>query len=171
MSVNINLSLTFSLLIAALSLMGNQSMANQTAKHNLSLSPLKECPNKPNCINSEYPDKTNHYLPAINFPDTKKEQLMAQAKTIILNMGGTIIKEENHYLAATFTSSLFKFVDDFELRQDNTTHKLHIRSASRTGYSDFGVNKRRVQKFSEQFNRILENKSAQNSINTTLEKK
>ncbi|MCU7835372.1 MAG: DUF1499 domain-containing protein [gamma proteobacterium symbiont of Taylorina sp.] len=53
----------------------------------------------------------------------------------------------NNYLHATFTSSFFKFVDDFEVRVDHIALKLHIRSASRSGYSDFGVNKRRVKEF------------------------
>ena len=156
MTININTFLILTLLLLSLSLLGNQAMASQTSNQNLNEIPLKKCPEKPNCINTEYPDNTNHYLPAIDFPDSKQEQLMAQARTLILQMGGTVIKEDNHYLAATFTSSLFKFVDDFELRQDNTTHQLHIRSASRTGYSDFGVNKRRVKKFSDQFKIILE---------------
>ena len=120
---------------------------------------LTACPDKPNCINTEYPDNSSHYLPPLDFPDSAKEQVMPLAKSIIREMGGTIsqqkskenIKEEDHYLAATFTSNLFKFVDDFELRQDNSSHRLHIRSASRTGYSDFGVNKRRVKQFSQQF--------------------
>ncbi|MCU7800664.1 MAG: DUF1499 domain-containing protein [gamma proteobacterium symbiont of Lucinoma myriamae] len=50
---------------------------------------------------------------------------------------------------------MFKFFDDFELRLDNTTHKLHIRSASRVGYSDFGVNKRRVKRFLKLMNNKL----------------
>ena len=107
------------------------------------------CPDKPNCINTEYPGQTNHYFPALDFPDNKNTQIMMLSKTALLEMGAEIIKENNNYLAATFTSSLFKFVDDFELRLDKANHVLHIRSASRTGYSDFGVNKRRVKRFIE----------------------
>lgn len=80
---------------------------------------------------------------------------MLLAKTTLLEMNAYIIKAENNYLAATFTSSLFKFVDDFELRLDNDGNKLHIRSASRLGYSDFGVNKRRVEHFLELMNTRL----------------
>ena len=157
MTINNNhIPLIFTLLLISFSLWGNQAMANTTSNQNLNKTPLKKCPDKPNCINTEYPEQTRHYLPAIDFPDSKKEQLLSQVKILIVNMGGVIIKEEKYYIAATFTSSLFKFIDDFELRQDNATHKLHIRSASRTGYSDFGVNKRRVNKFSEQFKRLLE---------------
>jgi len=77
------------------------------------------------------------------------------AKSVLTQMGGVLIKVKEHTLSATFTSSIFKFVDDFEIRQDTTARKLHIRSASRTGYSDFGVNKKRVQLFSEQLQKAL----------------
>jgi uncharacterized protein (DUF1499 family) len=63
----------------------------------------------------------------------------------------TIINQQQHYIAATFTSKVFKFVDDFEIRIDAEEHQLHIRSASRIGYSDLGVNRRRVEQFRELF--------------------
>ncbi|MCN4144969.1 MAG: DUF1499 domain-containing protein [Thiohalomonas sp.] len=83
---------------------------------------LLNCPDKPNCINTEYPEESSHYLSPDDFPEAKNEQIMTLAKTTLLEMGAEIIKADNHYLAATFTSSLFKFTDDFELRLDNTTH-------------------------------------------------
>ena len=127
--------------------------ANQPSRENKGLGivngHLLNCPDKPNCINSEHPEQTNHYLAPLDFPESKSDQIMILAKNTLLEMGAKIITEKNNYLAATFTSRLFKFVDDFELRLDNTTHKLHIRSASRLGYSDFGVNRRRVENFLE----------------------
>jgi len=115
---------------------------------------LKACPDTPNCINTEYPEKTAQYLPPLVYDETRAEQIMIMAKNTILQMGGSIIKEEPNYLAATFTSMIFRFIDDFEVRNDITHHSLQIRSASRTGYSDFGVNKRRVEEFSKQFNSL-----------------
>lgn len=120
---------------------------------------LQKCPDRPNCINSEYLDDAAHYLPPLEIPALSKAQVLAAAKKIIIRMDGKITFEQatdkDNYLAATFTSSLFRFVDDFELRLDHTTQKLHIRSASRSGYSDFGVNKRRVETFSKQFKEQL----------------
>lgn len=117
---------------------------------------LKACPDSPNCINTEYPENTSQYVPPLVYneklyDETKSVQIMAKAKNIIQNMGGKIIKEEADYLAAIFTSKIFRFVDDFEVRNDVKQHTLHIRSASRTGYSDFGVNKKRVEKFIKEF--------------------
>jgi len=158
-------------LIAALLLIPQILIADSTMKEQytpgLLQGKLQNCPDKPNCINTENQQDESHYLPPLHFPESEKGTIMSLAKDIIQNMGGIVtkattkigaktsiesnVKEESHYLSATFTSSLFRFVDDFELRQDNTTLTLHIRSSSRTGYSDFGVNKRRVNKFSEQF--------------------
>jgi len=110
---------------------------------------LLACPNKPNCINTEYPNQSSHYLAPFVFLSDQQNKIMPAAKKILLAMGATIHTENDDYLSATFTSKLFKFIDDFELRLDKTSQTLHIRSASRTGYSDFGVNKRRVKYFLE----------------------
>jgi len=61
----------------------------------------------------------------------------------IFDMGGVITSESSDYISATFMSSLFKFVDDVELRP-GAAGEVHIRSASRVGYSDRGVNRKRV---------------------------
>ncbi len=114
------------------------------------------CPDKPNCINSEYADDKAHYLPPLDYPATAEDKVMPLAKKVIQQMGGQIQTQDRHFLAATFTSSIFRFVDDFEVRQDSSSQQLHIRSASRTGYSDFGVNKRRVKTFIEQLKSQLQ---------------
>ena len=58
----------------------------------------------------------------------------------------TVIKESPHYLHVEFSSLLFRFVDDVEFFLDDMEKLIHIRSASRVGYSDLGVNRRRVDK-------------------------
>ncbi|RKZ93292.1 MAG: DUF1499 domain-containing protein [Gammaproteobacteria bacterium] len=147
------------IMTAALLLIPRFMTVNHPARENknsgLIRGHLLNCPEKPNCINTEYPEQTNHYLPPLDVPESASNQIMQLAKTTLLEMDAYIIKAENNYLAATFTSSLFKFVDDFELRLDNAGNKLHIRSASRLGYSDFGVNKQRVEHFLELMNTRL----------------
>ncbi|HHL42597.1 MAG TPA: DUF1499 domain-containing protein [Hellea balneolensis] len=98
---------------------------------------LAPCSSKPNCVSSE--DGT---------PDDKKVRPFrgvpkADIKRAITVLGGHISREDDRYLAAEFTSKLYKFVDDLELRFDGDI--THIRSASRVGYSDRGVNRRRVE--------------------------
>lgn len=57
--------------------------------------------------------------------------------------GGTITARSNDYISATYMSRIFKFVDDVEIRRDGDF--TQIRSASRVGYSDRGVNRKRVE--------------------------
>lgn len=57
--------------------------------------------------------------------------------------GGTITARSDDYISATYMSKIFKFVDDVEIRRDGDI--VQIRSASRVGYSDRGVNRKRVE--------------------------
>jgi len=65
-------------------------------------------------------------------------------KAAIIASGGTITSETDSYVSATYMSKLFKFVDDVEIRHDKD-NIWQIRSASRVGYSDRGVNRKRVE--------------------------
>lgn len=57
----------------------------------------------------------------------------------------TIATREPNYLHVEFRSSLFGFVDDVEFLADEAANVIHVRSASRIGYSDGGTNRRRVE--------------------------
>lgn len=118
---------------------------------------LSKCPDKPNCVCSEYRDDIKHHIDSIIIPKNNNINIFALLTNIIQEMGGHIQVEHSHYLAATFTSSIFKFIDDLEIRIDSTHKVIHIRSASRVGYSDMGVNKKRVALLKKLFNtKILE---------------
>jgi uncharacterized protein (DUF1499 family) len=56
-----------------------------------------------------------------------------------------LVDEDESYLHYEFTSLLLRFVDDVEFLLDETTKTIHFRSASRTGYSDLGVNRKRME--------------------------
>jgi uncharacterized protein (DUF1499 family) len=56
-----------------------------------------------------------------------------------------LVREEPTYLHYEFTSLLLRYVDDVEFLFDDETKTVHFRSASRTGYSDLGVNRRRME--------------------------
>jgi uncharacterized protein (DUF1499 family) len=66
-------------------------------------------------------------------------------------MGGKIMHEDDYYLWATFSTKIFRFVDDLELRMDENNGVIHIRSGSRVGYSDMGANRRRIENFRIRF--------------------
>lgn len=108
---------------------------------------LAKCSKKPNCVSSEDPSDTKHYIEPLDVSNMNHGQAWTKFKAAVEKSGGTIVNSDDHYLAATFTSGLFKFVDDFEARlhEEGSKGIIHIRSASREGYSDMGVNKKRAE--------------------------
>ncbi len=58
--------------------------------------------------------------------------------------GMQIVVEEPTYIHAEFTSALFRFVDDVEFLFAEPEKVIHVRSASRAGYYDFGANRTRI---------------------------
>lgn len=109
---------------------------------------LSRCPDKPNCVCSEYPQDQQHFITPVR-SSMSPERLLQQAVTIIDSMDGTVNHQNDNYITATFTSGIFGFVDDFEVRIDVQQQLLHIRSASRVGHSDLGANAKRVELFKQ----------------------
>ena len=107
---------------------------------------LTKCPEKPNCVCSEFNEDGDHFVPPILFQNQPIISIDV-IKDIIIEMGGVIESESDQYLAATFRSSLFGFVDDFEIRLDSDQKNIQVRSASRVGHSDLGTNLNRVTQF------------------------
>ncbi|TRD10852.1 DUF1499 domain-containing protein [Erythrobacter insulae] len=97
---------------------------------------LAACPNSPNCVSSE--DGVSADKAAAPFPLESWNRLPAA----IVSIGGTVTITQDDYLAAEFKSATFGFVDDLELRKADDA--VHVRSASRVGYSDAGANAARV---------------------------
>ena len=56
-----------------------------------------------------------------------------------------IINKEKNYIHAIATSRIMKFIDDIEIKNLNQDNIFQIKSSSRLGFYDLGVNKRRVQ--------------------------
>ncbi len=117
----------------------------------LSNNQLKPCPKTPNCLCSEYPDDQSHYIPPIKL-NTELAELNNKIQQAIQATGGEVHEVRNDYIAATYTTLLFRYVDDFEVRINFDDHLLHIRSASRVGRSDFGANRKRIEAFSRVLN-------------------
>ncbi len=137
------------LVIIALFIFGLMSKSGQA--HGLVEGRLMQCPDKPNCVSSEFESDTKHYIEPLVYLADEAEQVMPRLKTVIYDMGGTIQVEEADYLAATFTSSVFKFVDDLEVRIDAGQQTIHLRSASRVGHGDGGANRKRVELLKKSF--------------------
>ena len=114
---------------------------------------LTACPNKPHCVSSEFPDDHSHYISPLPYPAAMSTEAKDLIKAVIQEVGGEITAVEGVYISATFTSPFLGFVDDVECRNDRANHTMHLRSASRVGYSDFGVNRKRVAIISSLFNK------------------
>jgi uncharacterized protein (DUF1499 family) len=102
---------------------------------------LQPCPDSPNCVCSEYPDDGEHFIEPIETGDAAKSPQQA-----IADLGGKIEIETENYIAATFRSPLFGFVDDLEIRIDSAHKRIQLRSASRVGRGDLGANRKRVER-------------------------
>jgi uncharacterized protein (DUF1499 family) len=63
----------------------------------------------------------------------------------------TLVDNSGNYLKLEVRSAIFSFVDDVEFEFDDVTKLIHFRSASRLGYYDFGVNRRRMETIIREF--------------------
>ena len=100
---------------------------------------LAPCPGTPNCVSSQSNDAKSKIepLPAVSIADLK-QVVEGLERT-------TIIEETDNYLYAEFKSKLMGYVDDVEFYLDRDTNVVQVRSASRLGQSDLGVNRQRVE--------------------------
>lgn len=112
---------------------------------------LRPCPGPPNCVCSEYPDEDAHYAAPIELAGMPASDAMQRLKRVIADLGGEVEIDYDDYVAAVFTSDLFGFADDLELRVDQRAGRVHVRSASRVGHGDFAVNRERVERIRRLF--------------------
>ena len=100
------------------------------------------CRPTPNCVSSQAdPADKEHYIAPIAFSGT-----MPELRRAVESMTrATVISEEGNYLYAEYRSALLGYVDDVELLLDESARLVHVRSASRLGRSDFGVNRKRIE--------------------------
>lgn len=101
--------------------------------------PLPECPSSPNC-----------YRISLRYNIAPDTLLKASEKALVeMGAGDIHVNGQDQEISAVFTIWLFRFRDDVALKVEQKSNQslLHIRSASRKGYSDLGVNKHRVDQF------------------------
>jgi len=104
---------------------------------------LRPCPASPNCVSSEAAKSdAGHYIKPL---PTRAGKTWAKMASAIEDLGGHIVVNDGQYLHATFTSSLFRYVDDVEARLGASERVIHLRSASRVGHSDLETNRKRIE--------------------------
>ena len=101
---------------------------------------LAPCKRTPNCVSSQAnPADREHYIAPLAYAGT-----IAELRRIVERLPRvTVIREAPDYLYAEFRTRLLRYVDDVEFLKSGSV--LHVRSASRLGRRDFGVNRRRVE--------------------------
>lgn len=110
---------------------------------------LSGCSGPPNCVSSESEDHRHSVAPMQLLGDSASQWKAIQDVVGRLPRS-RIIKATDRYLHVTLKSRVLGFVDDLELKLDPQTKMISIRSASRSGYFDFGVNRRRVENLRQQ---------------------
>jgi uncharacterized protein (DUF1499 family) len=124
------------------SLLPGRRPANLGAKDGR-LAPPKRTPN---CVSSQAdPADAGHYVAPSAFKGAPAQAMSAAKKAVESMERARIVRAEGRYLYAEFASKLLGFVDDLELLLDEKAGVLHVRSASRLGRRDFGVNRKRVE--------------------------
>lgn len=100
----------------------------------------------PNCVSSQAdPADAEHSIAPIAFKGSSADAIAAARKAVESMRRSTVIRHEGNYLYAEFKSRLMGFVDDVEFTFDEKAGLLHVRSASRLGRRDYGVNRARVE--------------------------
>ena len=111
---------------------------------------LTPCPDSPNCVNSQSQNDDEHFITPIKYTGTRqaaRERLLE----IIHNTRRTrILRSTEKYIRVEYTSLFFRFVDDVEFYFPEEP-VIHVRSASRLGYSDLGANRKRVEDIRKRF--------------------
>lgn len=111
---------------------------------------LAPCPHTPNCVSSQSTDSI-HQIAPLSYNYTP-EKALADIKSVVESLPRTkIITEKDNYLYAEFKSALLGFIDDVEFYLDSNANFIQVRSASRLGQSDLGVNRKRIETIREKF--------------------
>ena len=105
---------------------------------------LAVCPARPNCVSSDASDDTHHVAPLSL--SVAPGQAWSTVRRAVAELPRTnIVADTATYLHAECRSAFFGFVDDLELHLRPDAGQVAVRSGARLGYSDFGVNRGRVE--------------------------
>lgn len=136
-----------SLVAAVLLTIGILSMFGNTRPENLGVRDglLAACPASPNCVSTSAEREQQRIEPLV-LTSTDVEELTDVVERIIRETSRwKAVERQPGYWHIECTSLICRFVDDLEVWLDTDSQLVHVRSASRVGYSDMGVNRKRVE--------------------------
>ncbi len=120
------------------------SGSNRIANLGVQGNQLSPCPSSPNCVSSDASD-AEHQIASIALKVSPDVAWRAVRDWVSELPRTKVITDRSDYLHAECRSAVFGFVDDLELHLRPTEGVIAVRSAARSGYSDFGVNRQRVE--------------------------
>ena len=107
----------------------------------------------PNCVSSQEKNSKKRIQPIII--EDSIEKAKERIYKVINSMRGTrIITQEDFYWHVEFTTQPLRFIDDVEFYFEGSQSLIHLRSASRSGYWDLGVNRRRMETIRSKFEKL-----------------
>ncbi len=113
---------------------------------------IAPCGSTPNCVSSTATDEP-HAIKPLAFKDDGSEA-MARVKAVMTRLPRTrLVEEEAGYLHYEVRTRLMRFTDDVEFGLNGDDSVIDVRSASRVGYSDMGVNRKRVEEIRRRFDK------------------
>lgn len=154
-----NLAFRFGLIMGALLLLAFFAiirLSHTPPRLGLNKGRLLTCPQSPNCVSSERSPGL-----ALKLKDYPPEQAWLLLKNIVKAQNGKIIERNNKYLRAEFYSKWLGFVDDLEAHLVKKNRVINLRSASRLGHYDFGVNRKRIETIKHKMDVYLNPQSQQ----------
>jgi uncharacterized protein (DUF1499 family) len=111
---------------------------------------LKSCPSLPNCVSTQaLPEDAVHYAEPIVYTGERKDTQLAIESYMLSKGNARIVSNSLGYIHFAVRSSLIGYIDDLEFYLPEGDSVVHVRSASRIGYSDFGVNRERVRQIQD----------------------
>ncbi|MCC6232816.1 MAG: DUF1499 domain-containing protein [Verrucomicrobiales bacterium] len=107
---------------------------------------LPLCPASPNCACSQDPSP-DHAIAPLTLPESiPTAQILPHVIEHVSRLPGTrVVRATDRYAHVEFRTRLLRFVDDVEFLLEPGSRTVHVRSASRLGYSDLGTNRRRIE--------------------------
>lgn len=142
------MSIRFALLCSALGatlITAALAEPSQSPKSN-----IRSCPDRPNCVSSRAPEGPRKMDP-IRYHGSVEDARRRILQIVSAFPRATVVENRGNYLKVGVRSAIFSFVDDVEFEFDDVAKLVHFRSASRLGYYDFGVNRRRMETIVRQF--------------------
>jgi len=141
--------------LAALLFFYTRSGLSRLRPPKLGLTPegtLRPCSSRPNCVSSQAEDRPHQTRP---FPYSGSREETQAKLGAILDATPRVhwVTRDERYWHLTAISRLFRYTDDLELQFDDSAKLVHLRSASRIGVSDMGVNRARVRALREAYER------------------